>query len=242
MHPHEGVAETVDAAVAAVARTGVRADAGRLAGPPDVDRRRHACDEPVGEPGAAARVVAARQGVLEIGQCQAFVDGVRPPDGVHHSVAGGKHEAALAPDGQLDRADRRPWVVGTRDELLELPRDAIAPRVADEAAAPLEVDGSSRLVAAVVHEDDGRCKHGRADKRRGEKQEGGPEPRAALVFVLLPYLIWNVALPVVWFPAMSVASQRNSVVVVTTNDWPGSRGPVESHSVDVLLGFEPSVV
>ena len=54
--------------------------------------------------------------------------------------------------------------------------------------------------------------------------------------------IMNVALPVVWFPAMSVASQRNSVVVVTTKLWPGSRGPVESQSVDVLLGFDPSVV
>ena len=41
---------------------------------------------------------------------------------------------------------------------------------------------------------------------------------------------------------MSVASHRNSVVVVTTNDWPGSRGPVESHSVEVLFGFDPSVV
>ncbi len=157
-------------------------------------------------------------------------------------MAVGEHEAALAPDGQLDRADRGPWVVSTGDELLELPRHAVAPRVADEATAPFEVNGSRRLLAAVLHEDECRCEHGRADERRGEKEEGGPDPRAALAFVLLPYLIWNVALPVVWFPAMSVASQRNSVVVVTTNDWPGSRGPVESQSVEVLLGFEPSVV
>ena len=157
-------------------------------------------------------------------------------------MAVGEHEATLAPDRQLDRADRGPWVVGTRDKLLELPRDAVAPRAADEATAPFEVNDSRRLVAAVLHEDQGPGEHGRADERRGEKEKGGPEPWAALAFVLLPYLIWNVALPVVWFPAMSVASQRNSVVVVTTNDWPGSRGPVESQSSDSLLGFEPSVV
>jgi hypothetical protein len=156
-------------------------------------------------------------------------------------VAIGEHEAALAPDGQLDRADRGPWVISAADEPLEFPRHAVAPRVADEAPAPFEVHGS-RLVAAVLHEDDGRGKNGCAAERYGEKEEGGPESRAALLFVILPYLIWNVALPVVWFPAMSVASQRNSVVFVTTNDWPGSRGPVASHRVEVLSGFDPSVV
>jgi hypothetical protein len=102
-------------------------------------------------------------------------------------VAVGEHEAALAPDGQLDRADRGPWVVSTGEELLELPRQAVAPRVADEATAPFEVDGGRRLVAAVLHEDEGRGEHGRADERRGEKEEGDPEPRAALLFVILPY-------------------------------------------------------
>ena len=186
VHPHEGVPETVNAAVAAVARARVRADGGRLAGPPDVDRGRHPCDEPVGEPGAAARVVAPREDVLEIAQRQTFVERVRPSHRVHHSVAVGEHEAALAPDGQLDRADRGPRVVSTGDEQLELPRHAVAPRVADEATAPFEVNGGRRLVAAVLREDDGRAEHGRADERRGEKEKGGPEPRAALAFVLLP--------------------------------------------------------
>jgi hypothetical protein len=101
-------------------------------------------------------------------------------------VAVGEDEAALAPDRQLDRADRGPWVVSTGDELLELPRHAIAPHVADEATAPFEVNGSRRLVAAVLHEDEGRGQHGRADERRGEKEKGGPEARAALAFVFLP--------------------------------------------------------
>jgi hypothetical protein len=157
-------------------------------------------------------------------------------------VAVGEHEAALVPDCPLDRRDRRAWVVSAGDEPLELLRDAVTRRLGEEAAAPVEVDGGGGDVTSVPSKEYDRRKDGGAAERGGEKEEGGPEPRTALAFVPLPYLIWNVALPVVWFPAMSVASQRNSVVVVTTNDWPGSRGPVESHSVEVLSGFDPSVV
>ena len=121
-------------------------------------------------------------------------------------------------------------------------RDAVARRLGEQPAAPVELDRGGRLVAPLSRDQDNCDEQGRGAERSGEKEEGGPEPRAALRFLVLPYLIWNVALPVVLFPAMSVASQRNSVVVVTTNDWPGSRGPVASHSVDVLLGFDPSVV
>ena len=153
-----------------------------------------------------------------------------------------EHEAALTPDSTLDRGDRGPWVVSVGDEPLELPRDAVAPAVGEEAAAPVEVEGGGGDVTAVLREEHDRRERDRAGEDCGDEEEGGPEARAALAFVLLPYLIWNVALPVAWFPAMSVASQRNSVVVVTTNDWPGSRGPVESHSVEVLSGFDPSVV
>ena len=108
-------------------------------------------------------------------------------------------------------------------------------------AVELDGDRGGRVVAAVPREQD--APPSAAPRRRPPRREGGrPGSRAALPFVVLTYLIVNVALPVVWFPAMSVASQRNSVVVVTTNDWPGSRGPVESQSVDVFEGFDPSVV
>ena len=105
-----------------------------------------------------------------------------------------------------------------------------------------QVDRGGLVLAAAPREHDRGGKQGGEAEPGGEQEEGGPARRSALPFLVLPYLIVNVALPVVWFPAMSVASQRNSVVVVTTNDWPGSRGPVESHNVDVLLGFDPSVV
>ena len=240
--PHEGVPETVNAAVAAVARARVRANGRRLARPPDVDRGRHPCDEPVREPGAAARVVTAREHVLEVAEREALVHGVRPPNRMHDPVTVGEHEAALPPDRPLDRGHRRPRVARVCHEQLEFPGNAVARRLGKHAAAAAEVDGGGRAVGVVPREQGDRRDQSRGAERRGKKEEGGPEPRATLPFVVLPYLIWNVALPVVWFPAMSVASQRNSVVSVTTNDWPGSRGPVESHNVDVLLGFEPSVV
>ena len=41
---------------------------------------------------------------------------------------------------------------------------------------------------------------------------------------------------------MSVAIQRNVVVELTTNDSPGSRGPVAFQSVDDAFGVDPSVV
>ena len=157
-------------------------------------------------------------------------------------MAVGEHEATLAPDSPFDRGDRRPWVVSAGDESLELPRDAVPPRLANDAAAPVEIDGRGRGVTAVPRQEHDCRQDGRAGEGCSEKNEGGPASRAALSFVILRYLIWNVALPVVWFPAMSVASHRNSVVFVTTNDCPGSRGPVASHSVEVLLGFDPSVV
>jgi hypothetical protein len=48
--------------------------------------------------------------------------------------------------------------------------------------------------------------------------------------------------PVETFPLMSFAIHLNVVVLVTWNTWPGSRGPVESHSDDDSVGFDPSMV
>ena len=61
------------------------------------------------------------------------------------------------------------------------------PASPSEAAAPLR--GRRPRVGSSppsCKQDDGRAEHGRGDERRGEKEKGGPEPRAALAFLLLP--------------------------------------------------------
>ena len=240
--PHERVPEPVHAAVAAISGAGVGADLGRLARPPRVDRRRDAGDEPVREPGAAAGIVAAREHVLQVGEREALVDRVRPPDRVHDPVAAREHEPALRPHGRLDRRHRRTRVVPAFDDALERADQAVLGRVGQQPTAGAEVDRLGRRSSPPPRASStAAVTSAAAPSAAASRKEGGPA-RAALLVLVLPYLIVNVALPVVWFPAMSVASQRNSVVVVTTNDWPGSRGPVESHNVDVLLGFDPSVV
>ena len=152
-------------------------------------------------------------------------------------------EAALGARRRLDRGHRGPWILTVADDIAERPRQALARRLVQEPATGPEVHSRDRLVAAVLCEQGGdEDNQRRGSERSGEEEPGGPPGRAARVVFLLTYLISNFALPVVWLPAMSVASQRNSVVVLTTNDWPGSRGPVDSQSVEVLSGFEPSVV
>jgi hypothetical protein len=138
---------------------------------------------------------------------------------VHDAVAVGEDEATVAPGSEFDRGYRRPRVVDARDEPLELAGEALAGRVGQQAAAAVEFDGDrcGPVVAPVPREQDRRRQQSSDADRRGE-EEGGPGSRAALPFVVLTYLIVNVALPVVWFPAMSVAIHRNSVVLVTTND------------------------
>ena len=240
---HERVSETVHAAVAAISGAGVRADLGRLARPPRIDRRRDARHEPVREPGTAAGIVTAREHVLQVGERQALVDRVRPPDRVHDPVAAREHEPALRSNRRLDRRHRRARVVPACDDALEGADQAVLGRVGQQSTTGAEVDRGGRRLAADAareqHRGRARAPPRRAPRRpgRGAARRGPPS-----LYLVLTYLIVNVALPVVWFPAMSVASQRNSVVVVTTNDWPGSRGPVESHNVDVLLGFDPSLV
>jgi len=157
-------------------------------------------------------------------------------------VAVREDEPAFGAHRVFDRRHRGARVVTAVDDLLERPREAVARCIGQERPARSEIDRLGGLVAAAAREQDGGCDQRRGTERCGEEDEGGPALRAALAFLVLPYLIWNVVLPVVWFPAMSVASHRNSVVFVTTNDCPGSRGPVASHNVDVLLGFDPSVV
>ena len=162
---------------------------------------------------------------------------------MHDAVAVGEDGAALAPHRPLDRGDDRARIVLAGDGGGELPHEAVARGFPEQAAAGVELDRRRRRLLLRPERDGGERNRDRESSRRQHEQAGGPPRwRAARSFPVFPYLISNLALPVVWLPAMSVASQRNSVVVETTNDWPGSRGPVESQSADVLSGFDPSVV
>ena len=214
--PHEGVPEPMHAAVAAVTRAGTGADLGRSRGPADVDAGRDAGYEAVCEPRAAAGVVAPRQRLLQVAKLEALLHRVRPPNRVHHAVAVREEEPSLCPHCLLDHRHRRARVVAAVDHPLKRPDQTFACCIGQKRPAGSEVHRRRRLVAAAREQDGGR-EQGRGTNHGGEHEEDGPA-RAALLTLVLPYLIVNVALPVVWFPAMSVASQRNSVVVVTTND------------------------
>ena len=109
---HEGVAEAVDAAVLLVARARAAADPGRLAGPGRVDVRRHARDQPVGEAGGAAGIVALRQMAHEGAERQARLARVGAADRVHDPVAVG--HAATAPPSRRPRRSRAPSAAGRR--------------------------------------------------------------------------------------------------------------------------------
>ena len=162
-------------------------------------------------------------------------------------MAAREDEAAVLPHLRLDRSHRRPRVLAVADDDAKRPRQAFLRRFREEAAARPEVDRGDRPVVVAVprEQDDGDCDQGRRAERGGEEEPGGPPWRAAVRSVLGAYfLIRNFAWPVDVFPLMSVASHLNVVVAETTNDSPGSRVPVESHSsaVDEDAGFEPSVV
>ena len=194
------------------------------------------------EAGAAAGVVGARQVVLQVGERCVPLERIRAPDRVHDAVAVRENEPALAPDGPLDRGDGGPRIVFALDERLERARPAVTRGVGEETPAPLDVD-RKRVLLLVRPQQEQSERESQGDQPRGGQQEeaSGPPRRAARSGLLL-YLIWNFACPVEVLPLMSVASHLNVVVVLTTKDWPGSRGPVESQSVDVEVGFDPSVV
>ena len=161
---------------------------------------------------------------------------------MHDTVAVREYEAALSPDLGFDDLDLGPRVVAIGHECRELLRVAAPRRVGQETAARVETDRRRELVTlpAQRDEEDGRR---RGQNGEGEENEpGGPRSRAARTAVAGLYLIVNFACPVETLPLMSVAIHLNVVVDETTKDCPGSRGPVESQSVDELVGFEPSVV
>ena len=246
MDAHERVPEPVDAAVALVPRPGLGAHGRGVLGPPEIERRRDARHQPVCEPGAAPGVVAPRQVVLHARERHPGVLGVRPPDGVHEAVAALQEEPALAPGGSLDRLHRRPRIVAAGDERLELAQVAVARGLREEPTALLHRDSTDGRVSVVAGQDEDRRRHhGNEGRQAEQEEESGPPRRAALLVRCrygLPARMTNCSTPWPTLPLMSVAVHLNVVVVETTNDWPGSRGPVESHSGDVSVGFDPSVV
>jgi hypothetical protein len=215
---HEGVPEAMDAAVALIPRSRVRAERRRLVGLPDVEPWSHARDEAVREPGAAAGIVAARQHVLKIRERELPCERVRPTDGVHDAVAVREREAALPPDRGFDGLDLGPWIVPIVDEDGERPGVAIPRCIAQQPVAVVEPDCSRSLVAAVIAQrEDGGRPRGESGEAE-EKEQGGPPSRAARASVARLYLIVNFACPVETLPLMSVASHLNVVVVLTTKD------------------------
>ena len=245
--PHERVAEPVDAAVAPVAGGGVRANGGRLTRLPGVDRRRNTRHEPVREAGAAPWVVALGQQILQIGKRRPPLEGIRPAHRVHDAVTAREQKAALAPDSALDRSDRRPGIVPVGHDRLEAANPAVLDVIAQEATALGEVDCDRPLhllpASAEGKQPDRYSHRGQARKREQDQTSGPPWWRAARWIVRLSYgWMTNFFEPVDLLPLMSVASHLNVVVWVMWNTSPGSRGPVESHSVDVAFGADPSVV
>ena len=160
-----------------------------------------------------------------------------------------EQKAAFAPDGPLDRRDRRPGVVPVAHDRLEAADPAVLDVIAQEAAALAEVDCDwpfRTLVASAKGKQSNR--YGYHDQpREGEQDQtsGPPWWRAARWTGVLSYgvlLMTNFFEPFDWLPLMSVASHLNVVDSVMWNTSPGSRSPVESHSGDVAFGVDPSVV
>ena len=150
-------------------------------------------------------------------------------------------EAALPPDLGFDCLDLRSRVVAISDEGGERTRVAVPRRFGQEASTVLQQDGRRWLARVAARRDEkGGCR--RKSHEADEKEQGGPPSRAALAVVAGLYLIVNFACPVETLPLMSVAIHRNVVVSVRWKTSPGSRGPVESQSGELSVGFDPSVV
>jgi hypothetical protein len=76
---------------------------------------------------------------------------------------------------------------------------------------------------------------------RGRRGEASGPPGGGPLTVDT-HLIVNDWLPDDGLPLMSVAVQRNLVMLVRWKTSPGSRGPVESHVGKLDVGLEPSIV
>ncbi len=198
------------------------------------------------ETGATARIVASWQVVHERRQRDAGVAGVRASNRMHEAVAVGEDRPAFPPGRIGNRVHRCSGVVSAHDHRCVLACVTGAGRCLREHSAALGIT-RSRFLSAREHEH-GRGRTDREDSREHddedpERRTGGPAARAAR-WQSLPfrYLITKTLWPVETLPLMSFAIHLNVVVSVMWNTSPGSRGPVESHSGDDSVGFDPSVV
>ena len=170
MDPHERVPETVHAAVALIARAGLRAHGCRFARSTRIDLRADTGDQAVRETSTAARIVALRQVVHQRRERHAALMRIRATYRVHQSVAAREEEASLAPGGVRDCLHRRPGIVPALHRRQELVRPAVPRGVGKEVPATLELDDrgrGGRLVSAgAKHE------HSDGDRRRLPQARG----------------------------------------------------------------------
>ena len=158
---------------------------------------------------------------------------------MHDDVAVLEQEAALVARGRGDPGDGRARVLGPVEQRRELARVAVAGVVAGERAAVLDVERAQlrgRLAVGITRPE-GQCDPDRDDAGGGDRER---QYDARVQSSFLPIL--NLCVPVDVLPLMSVAIQRNVVVLVRWNVCPGSRGPVESHSGELDVGLRPSIV
>ena len=127
---------------------------------------------PVREPGAAARIVAPRQHVPQVGELEALVARVGAPDRVHDpwqvaSTTPPSRRTARSIAATAGRGSSPPG-----HEPLELAGVAVARRLGQQAAAALELDDGGR--PTVTGQQQSQDRH-----RDGEDGAGGEEKRAA---------------------------------------------------------------
>ena len=220
--------EPVDAAVALIARACFLTDLPRLARPPNIDRRRDAGDEAVGEPGAAAGVVAARKRVLQVGKRRGR-GRARTSARRCASPRGSSRGRSRPPAGRHSRSQQRPASGrhGPRRPAENARVRHVCARLGEETAAGVEVDRRDGLVAAVPREQDG-CDCDEQPPRRARRRGGDGRPAVAgrpWLRSRALLLDQELRLPGRHVPLDVLRLHLNVVVVETTNDSPGSRGP-----------------
>ena len=215
MDPHECVPETVDTAVALEARSRLRTDRRRVAGPPRIDVGRDARHETVREAGRAARVVVRRQVVHQRRERDARLAGVAAANGVHHAVAIREQEAALLPGRVGDCANSGLRVVPAADDRDQLARVTGAGLGVGEEAAALGVACPCRPGGPSP----GRRRAAAGRSRRGDaaaatastKDDAAAAPTVSLRLDL------EALSPFETLPLMSFAIHLNLVVLVMWN-------------------------
>jgi hypothetical protein len=170
---HEGMAEAVHAAVAAVARALAATDGRLRLRPGRVDLRGDAADQPVREAGGAARVVRPREIVDEALECDAVPLRVLATDRVHQAVTAREEEFGVGPGEVRDALHDGTRVFRGRDEPVHRVEVAVV-RARPCAGRELRADVGRRIAGAVATREQ--------DRARGEHDagHGGEDEQQAL--------------------------------------------------------------